>query len=173
MGGTEPGPPRISGRDDAHNADQGISQYFLKVLIAQHSIPHWNCIEIPIHNTFSKFWMYWNTSNTQYFLHFKNWPVLGNFGPKSYISCKNWRNWVEIMIVQKSIHFSDFVDVKNCFLGENYENFAWNDLKIVEKSIGYWISKLKVLILFPILLHKMYWISNTNTFSEYWIPNTY
>ena len=56
---------------------------------------------------------------------------------------------------------------------ENFEFFDWNDWKILEKSIGYWISNLKVLILFPILLLKMYWISNTNTFSKYWIPNTY
>ena len=31
------------------------------------------------------------------------------------------------MIVQKSFYHSDFVNVKNWFLGENYENFAWND----------------------------------------------
>ena len=63
--------------------------------------------------------------------------------------------------------------MKNQILRENFEFFHWNNWKILEKSIGYWISNLKVLILFPILLLKMYWISNTNTFSKYWIPNTY
>ena len=142
-------------------------------MIPQYSIPHWNCIEIPIPNTFQKFWMYWNTSNTQYFLDFKNGQFLGNFGRKSNFSHSDWMNWIEIMILQQSFNFPDFVNVKYQILGENYVLFAWNDWKNLEKSIGYWISKLKVLILFPILLHKMYWISNTNTFSKYWIPNTY
>ena len=142
-------------------------------MIAQYSIPHWNCIEIPIPNTFPKFWKYWNTINTQYFFDFENGLFFGNFGPKWYFHSNIWIDWIEMMILQQSFHFSDFVTVKNWILGESYDFFAWNDWKFLEKSIGYWISNLKVLILFPILLLKMYWISNTNTFSEYWIPNTY
>ena len=115
---------------------QGISQYFLKVLIAQYSIPHWNCIEIPIPNTFPKFWKYWNTINTQYFFDFENGLFLGNFGPKWYFHSNIWIDWIEMMILQQSFHFSDFVTVKNWILGESYDFLLEMTENFLKKVLG-------------------------------------